>query len=178
MDRKTFIPFDQTVDNSIDFMLGIFEDARITTLQRIEKLSVEALHWQVAEGWNTISALLEHIVSAEKYFRIAFIGEREPTKEEKEDIIPGLEMGKYIPQLISDQPVAYYMDKLASSRAALLEAMKGVTKESFHRKRKGYHPETGFNLAWALYHLAEDEVHHRGQISIIHKLYLKQKTEI
>lgn len=51
-----------------------------------------------------------------------------------------------------------------------------LSEEEFHAKREDHNPETGYNLAWKLYHLAEEEVHHRGQISLIRKLYrhLKQ----
>src|SRR4051812_33716800 len=97
-ERKTFIPFGDSADSSIDYLLGILEDARATTLQRVETIGVEELHWQYAEGWNTIGALLQHMISGENFMRIYFIGQRELTETEAEQWMPGVEMGKYIPQ--------------------------------------------------------------------------------
>jgi uncharacterized damage-inducible protein DinB len=53
--------------------------------------------------------------------------------------------------------------------------MRQLSREDLIRKREGYDPVTGHNLAWTLYHKAEDEVHHRGQISILRKIYITQK---
>ena len=79
IERNTFIEFGITEEPSIDYLLGIMEDARTTTLQRVSNLEKEEIHWQFAEGWNTIGALLSHIISCENYFRIYFIEGRELT---------------------------------------------------------------------------------------------------
>jgi len=171
MTRKTFIPFGETMDHTIDYLLGIIEDARITTLLYVNNISTEELHWQYAEGWNTISALLSHFISGRLYFKVHFIEGGEWTDAEKEQLMPGLEMGKYIPQLITNEPIEVYLEKLEESNKLVVEAIKKLSTEEFHKKREGYNKETGCNWAWVLYHLAEDEVHHRGQISMIRKLY-------
>jgi uncharacterized damage-inducible protein DinB len=171
IERKTYIPFGESSDHSIDYLLGIIEDARMTTIQRIENISIDELHWQYENNWNSIGVLLSHIIAAEHFFRIQFIEERELTKQEKEEYLPGLEMGKYIPQLMSNQSINEYITQLENSRLKLIEQIQKLDVTKFHKKREGYNPKTGHNLAWTLYHLAEDEVHHRGQISILRKLY-------
>lgn len=171
MERKTFISFGETADSSIDYLLGIIEDARITTVRRVTGISKEALHWQYAEGWNTIGVLLSHIICVRHYFQIVFIEGRELTKEEEADYLPGVEMGKYIPALITDDELEVYLEKLNDSNTKLVKAISELSQEAFFEKREGYNPNTGCNLAWVLYHLAEDEVNHRGQISLILKLY-------
>jgi len=171
IERNTFIPFGQHADASIDYLAGILEDARTTTLQRVEGVSVEELHWQYAEGWNTIGALLSHITAVEEYFRIEFIERRRLTAAEETQWMPGLEMGPHIPQLITGEPVEKYVERLAQSRTRMLQAIGSLTESAFKEKRDGYNPNTGCNLAWMLYHMAEDEVHHRGQISILRKLF-------
>lgn len=171
MKRKFRIDFNKENDHSIDYLSGILEDARFTTLQRLESLPLEELHWQYKEGWNTIGVLLSHIIAIENYFRIIYIERRELTKEETEKWLPGLEMGKYIPQLINDKPVQTYIAELAESRQLFLEALDNLSFEDFSKRIDDYDEETGCNLAWVLYHFAEDELHHRGQISILRKLY-------
>lgn len=171
IERKTFIPFGKRADSSIDYLVGIIEDARVTTLQRVEGISVEELHWQYADGWNSVGALLSHIIAVEEYFRIEFVEGRNLTAEEEGLWTPGLEMGKYLPQLKTDESVEIYVKRLEQSRARMLRSIRLISEAGFKEKREGYNPNTGCNLAWVLYHMAEDEVHHRGQISILRKLY-------
>lgn len=171
--RNTYIQFGKTVDHSIDYLLGILEDARFTTLKVVNGISQHEIDWQIEEGWNSIGALLSHIIACEHVFRIEFIGQREMTEAEEKLYVPRLEMGKYIPQLIENRPIESYVEALKESRKQMIDAIFKIDKASFFEKRKGYNPETGYNLAWVLYHLVEDEVHHRGQMSIIRKLYKK-----
>ncbi len=172
MNRKTLIPFKaDSQRHAIEYLKGILEDAAATTLQRVVGIPTEELHWQHAEGWNTVGALLSHIIATRRGFIIHFIEDREPTAEEWKPLEPGATMGKFLPQLITDQPIEFYLEALESSKQEFLQAIDGLSNEDFFRKREGYNPETGHNLAWTLYHVAEDEVHHRGQISLIRKLY-------
>ena len=173
-ERRTFISFGTHADPSIDYLVGILEDARVTTLQRVEGISNEELHWQFTEGWNTVGALLSHIIACEEYFRIFFVERRDLSPAEEEQWMPGLEMGKFVPRLITDEPIEAYVRKLEQSRARMLDAICSLDVADFREKRDGYNPNTGFNLGWVLYHLSEDEVHHRGQISILRKLYKTQ----
>ncbi len=80
-------------------------------------------------------------------------------------------MGVYIPGLMKKQPIDIYIAELQESRQLLLKALEPLTFEEFTKRIDEYDPVTGCNLAWVLYHMAEDEVHHRGQISILRKLY-------
>ncbi len=172
MERKTIVKFGATADTSIDYILAMFNDARATTLQRVEGLTKDELHWQYAQDWNSISVLLEHIVACSHYFRIWLFEQRNFTLEEEKYIFPSLEMGKFIPELIAkNKDLNYYIAELSASKILMDKAIAKLTKEDFHKKIHGYNELTGTNLAWVLYHAVEDEVHHRGQISMIRKLY-------
>lgn len=177
LERKTFIEFGENdKKHTIDYLKGIIEDASVVTLKRVENISVEELHWQYAENWNTVGALLAHIIACRDFFRIYFIEGRDLTDEENTVLVPGLKMGKYIPELITGQPIEYYYKQLDAAKGRLLEAIDSLSIKDFYKKREGYNPNTGHNLAWTLYHLAEDEVHHRGQMSLIRKLYKHQTS--
>lgn len=169
--RKYIVPLDDSRDNSINYLLAILYDARATTLRSVMGISTDELHWQYAEGWNTIGCLLSHIISISRYFQIWAIDKREMTAEEKTAIMPGLYMGDYIPQLITSEPIENYIAQLDDSMATMVEKIKALGTEELYRGMEGYDAKTGCNLAWVLYHVAEDEVHHRGQMSIIRKLY-------
>ena len=131
MERKTFIPFGENKDFSFDFLIGMIEDARFTTLERVPEIENEELHWQYAEGWNSISVLLSHIYSVEMFFRIEFIEQRKFTKEEELDIMPGLEMGEYIPQLISKKSLQFYTKRLEKSRELMRNAITNLSSKDF-----------------------------------------------
>jgi uncharacterized damage-inducible protein DinB len=177
IERPTFIPCGDSPGSYYNYVIGILNDARITTLQRVEGISTEELHWQYAEGWNTIGALLQHMISTENFFRIVYVEQRELTVAEAEEWIPGLEMGEYLPALITGQSIDEYIYQLDLSRRKMLKQIKSLSKEEFYRRRKRYDPKKGYNLAWLLFHQAEDEVHHRGQISILRKLYQDQSSK-
>lgn len=169
--RKTFITFTPGKVESIEYLMAIINDARVTTLQRVQGLSVEELDWQYAPGWNTIGALLSHIISVQNYFRINFIEGRECHKEEEQKWLAGLELGAYVPSLITGKTIKEYEEELSASLELILDRLSNLSSEDFTKRLEDYDPETGHNLAWSIYHMAEDEIHHRGQISILRKLY-------
>jgi len=170
--KRTFhIEFGQLADHSLDYIRGILQDTRTTTILSLKNLSVNELDWQYQEGWNSIGALLSHIVAIETYFRIEFVEGRKLTDEENEILLPALDMGIHLPKLIRQQSLEKYIKELTESRGMLLSALDKLTHEDFTRRIDDYDEETGCNLAWVLYHMAEDEIYHRGQISMIWKLY-------
>jgi uncharacterized damage-inducible protein DinB len=175
MERNSFISFSKEGPDAIEYLRGILRDARATTLERLVDVSQEELDWQYAEGWNSIGVLLNHFVSNDHYFRILFVTGRRLTDPELDRWQPGQIMGEHIPSLMG-ATLDELLAKMEESRAAFMDSIEEVDAEYFVAHRAGYNPDTGFNLAWALYHLAEDEIHHRGQISMIRKLYAVSKS--
>jgi len=169
--RSFHIEFGRLADHSLDYLQGILKDTRTTTILTISKLTEPEIDWQYKEGWNTIGALLSHIAGIEHYFRIEFIEGRKFTKEENDRWMPGIEMGTYLPQLIMQKPADYYIDQLTQSRQMMLEAIGSLSHADLTKRIEDYDAETGCNLAWVLYHMAEDEIYHCGQISMVRKLY-------
>lgn len=159
-----------------DYLIAIMYDARSTTYRYIRDITQEELDWQPYEGWNTVGALLAHIVAGDHFFRLYFIEKREMTEEEEKSITPGLDLGKYVADLKGKTP-EYYLEELGKSYKQMTDAVKQLSvEELLERRFDVYDKVNGSDLAWTLYHNAEDEVHHRGQISILRKLY-KQTRE-
>ena len=114
-------------------------------------------------------------IGVKQYFKRYFIDEKEFTKEEEERWLPGLDLGKYVSQL-KGKSAEQYVRELTESRIELEESIRTLSAEKLLERRMGaYDKVTGCDLAWVLYHSAEDEVHHRGQISITRKLYKKMR---
>ncbi len=163
-------------DALADYLIAIMYDARATTLRYIQGITQHELDWQPYENWNTIGALLSHIIAGDYFFKLYFIEKREMTTEEEAALTPGLDLGKYVSRL-KGKPASFYIEELNKSHTAIETAVKKLSAEELLERRFDiYDKVNGSDLAWTLYHNAEDEVHHRGQISILRKLY-KQTGE-
>jgi uncharacterized damage-inducible protein DinB len=158
-----------------DMLIAVKHDARATTLRYIKGVTPEELDWQPYPGWNSIGALLSHIIACDK-FRMPYLRGEEITEAFYNSLKPGLELGKYVEQLRGN-PLAYYEEQLMQAFTAVQEAIKKVPAEKWlERRYDEYDKENGSDLAWVIYHNAEDEVHHRGQISILRKLYKAMRS--
>jgi uncharacterized damage-inducible protein DinB len=174
--RKFHIETGVANNQLCDYLIGILYDARSTTYRYIQGVTQEELDWQPHEGWNTIGALLAHIIAGDYFFALYFIEKREMTPEEEKALLPGLDLGEHVKSLKGKTP-EYYLKELEASHLHFVEAIKKLsTEELLERRFDVYDKVNGSDLAWTLYHNAEDEVHHRGQISILRKLY-KQMRE-
>ena len=158
-----------------DYLLAIKHDARALTLRYIKDITEAELDWVPFEGWNSVAALLSHIIAVDKYFRIIFIEGREFTELEKAEIMPGVELGKYAAGF-KGQSAAYYREQLQISYEETRKAIMNMEPGEFLKRRyEDYDKVKGSDMAWILFHGAEDEIHHRGQISIVRKLYKEMK---
>ena len=175
MERKYFIEPGIGKSELADYLLAIKHDARALTIRYLKDMREDELDWQPFEGWNSIAALLSHIIAVDRYFRIAFIEGREFTDLEKEEILPAVELGKYN-TAFKGQSVAYYIEQLELTYEDTRKAIAAMDAGVFLKRRyDDYDKVKGSDMAWILFHSAEDEVHHRGQISIVRKLYKEMK---
>lgn len=171
MKRKFCIESGIAQSQLADYLIAIMHDARATTFRYIKNITQEELDWQPYEGWNSVGALLSHIIAGDYFFNLYFIEGREMTPEEEKELSPGLDLGKYVDEL-KGKSVEYYQQELMKSHEELKAAVKKFSVEQLLERRFDvYDKVNGSDLAWTLYHNAEDEVHHRGQISILRKLY-------
>jgi len=175
--RNFFITLNGNRDQAIQYLAGMAQDTRQVTLSVLKHLTKEEIDWQFTPGWNTIGALLDHISAVEHFFRIEFIEGRKLTGEENKMWEAALDMGAYLPKLIGIKSPEDYRQSLTKSGSLFLKALENVTTEQFTERRKEYDDINGSNLAWSLYHKVEDEIYHRGQISMIRKLYRGIKQE-
>jgi hypothetical protein len=169
--RKYYIDFGDNSDHAQQYLLGIIKDTRQTTLKLVDKLTAGEIDFQYMPGWNTIGVLLDHITAVGDYFRITFIENRELSAEENREMEPALDMGIHLPKLIGIKTIDDYKSALLTSHNMMAEALSRLTYSDLVVRRPEYDENEGCNLAWVLYHMAEDEIYHRGQISMLRKLY-------
>lgn len=160
-----------------DYLIATLHDARATTCMYIKSVTQDEMDWQPHPGWNTIGALLAHIIAGDYFMKLYFIDKREMTTEEEKALLPGLDMGEYVEQLKGKTP-EYYKEELMRSFDHMKTAIQQLSKEQLLERRYDmYDKVNGSDLAWTLYHNVEDEVHHRGQISILRKLYKQMREQ-
>ena len=177
IERKYYVEAGHRQSEIADYLLAIKHDARALTIRYLRDITQEELDWQPFEGWNSVAALLAHIIACDRYFRIAFIEERDFTKEEENEIMPGVKLGEYVTGF-NGKPLDYYLEQLNAAHQESKAAISSMKPEQFLRRRfTDYDKVNGSDLAWILFHSAEDEVHHRGQISIVRKLYKEMKAK-
>ena len=175
IERKYFVESRIGKSELADYLLAIKHDARALTIRYLKDINEDELDWQPFEGWNSVAALLSHIIAVDRYFRIAFIEGREFTELEKAEIMPAVELGKYAASF-KGQSVAYYLGQLTQSYEETRKAIMAMEPGMFLKRRfDDYDKVKGSDMAWILFHGAEDEIHHRGQISIVRKLYKEMK---
>jgi uncharacterized damage-inducible protein DinB len=174
MNRPNYIQNDVSNSAAIDVLIGAAIDARATTLARIQDISEEVLHWQFSKEWNSISCLLEHILCLKDLIKICCIDRRPMTPLEEEVIIPAATMGEYIPELIGKRNLEEYKELLTKNLEEMIEYLKEIEVSNLWTIYETNNNKN--NTLWWLYHIIEDEVNHRGQISLLVKLYNFQKN--
>lgn len=142
-------------------LVGILLYARQTTLAAVAGLSVAELdHLQDASS-NSIGALLAHIASVERGYQYITFQERPPSAQENAALEPALTLGAEGRRLLRGKPLEHYVHELSESRRLTLEGLAARDDEWLERPLIAA-PAMNAHFAW--FHVAEDEINHRGQM--------------
>jgi uncharacterized damage-inducible protein DinB len=142
-------------------LVGMLNYSRVTTLQAVEGLTMAGLDHLHDDQSNSIGALLAHMAAVESAYQILTFEDRVMTDEENARFKPALKLGTEGRQALRGQPLEHYVDQLAAIRARTLQALT-TRDEAWLDRRLSAAPK--INAHWAWFHVAEDEVNHRGQI--------------
>jgi uncharacterized damage-inducible protein DinB len=141
------------------------EDSRRRTLQLLEGIKQVTLDWQAPEGGNSIGTLLYHIAAIELsylYEDIRGLG----WQPELAALLP-YELRDEQGQLtvVCGETLDTHMQRLAASRALLLDTLRGMSAVDWQRPREV--EEYSISPAWAIHHLMQHEAEHRGEIGLL-----------
>ena len=146
---------------SIGRLVGMLTYARSTTLAAVEGLtSPELDHLHDAKS-NSIGALLAHIAAVERSYQVLTFEERLLSPQENELWSNALKLGENGRRQLRGYPLEHYLDELTAARRATLEAL--ATRDDVWLERS-VTSAPRINAHWAWFHVAEDEINHRGQI--------------
>jgi len=135
--------------------------SRVTLLAAVEGLSLEELdHLHDAKS-NTIGALLAHAIAVERWYQVLTFEERKPSASEEAAWAAALDLGDEGRRRLRERELSSYLEELAGNREATLAAL-ATRDEAWLERPLPAAPE--MNAHWAWFHVAEDEISHRGQI--------------
>lgn len=146
---------------TIGRLVGMLTYARSTTLAAVDGLTIADLdHLHDAES-NSIGALLAHITAVERSYQILTFEERLLSTEENELMSTALKLGADGRRSLRGYSLEHYLEELTVVRRVTLETLAARDDAWLERSVS---PAPRINAHWAWFHVAEDEVNHRGQI--------------
>jgi uncharacterized damage-inducible protein DinB len=135
--------------------------ARQTTLAAVNGLAREQLDHLHDARSNSIGALLAHVATVERVYQVITFEEREPSASETAAWSAALTLGDEGRREIRGRELQFYTDELMRAREATLAAL-AQRDDTWLEAPLRIAPE--LNAHWAWFHVAEDEISHRGQI--------------
>lgn len=146
---------------TIGRLVCILTYARQTTLAAVSGLSVAELdHLHDGES-NSIGALLAHIATVERAYQRLTFEERLPSAEEDAAWEPALKLGNLGRETLRGHALGHYVAELEATRRDTLAEL-GKRDDAWLEQTLRVAPP--LNGHWAWFHVAEDEISHRGQI--------------
>lgn len=146
---------------TIGRLVGMLSYARQTTLKAVEGLTREQLDHLHDARSNSIGALLAHVATVERGYQLVTFEERELTPAENEAWSASLKLGADGRREIRGHDLQFYVDELLRAREATLAAL-AARDDAWLEAPLRIAP--ALNAHWAWFHVAEDEINHRGQI--------------
>ena len=143
--------------------LSAMEDSRRDTLEGVAGLTDEAMDWRPEGEPNTVGTLLYHTALVEADWLVVDMFGREGPAWPAE-LLPFTDRdleGRLTP--VDGTPLGEHLERMAAVRAMLLEAMRSMTSEEFHRVRA--RERFDISAAWIIHHLLQHEAEHRSQIA-------------
>jgi uncharacterized damage-inducible protein DinB len=135
--------------------------ARQTTLDAVAGLTREQLDHLQDERSNSIGALLAHVAAVERGYQVVTFEDRVPTASENDAWSAALKLGDKGRREIGGHELEFYVDELRRTREATFAAL-AARDDAWLEAPLRIAP--ALNAHWAWFHVAEDEINHRGQI--------------
>jgi uncharacterized damage-inducible protein DinB len=146
---------------TIGRLVGMLTYARSTTVAAVEGLTQADLdHLHDAKS-NSIGALLAHIIVVERSYQVMTFEDRPLSEDENARWRIPLKLGDEGRRALRGQPLEYYLEELSAVRRLTLESLAARDDEWLEAP---VGPAPAINRHWAWFHVAEDEINHRGQI--------------
>jgi uncharacterized damage-inducible protein DinB len=142
-------------------LVAMLAHARRTLLDAVAGLSREELDHLHDAGSNTIGALLAHSAAVERVYQVLTFEDRRPSAAEEAAWSAAVELGERGRRELRGRELDWYVGELTSTRQATLAEL-ARRDDAWLEAPLAAVPEMNAHFAW--FHVAEDEINHRGQI--------------
>ena len=147
-------------------LVCMLDYARATTHATVEGLSMRQLDHLPSGFSNTIGMLLEHIACTEQFYQAQTMGITfTPDELRRREI--GSELGE-AGRVIAGHTLDHYLDHLAAVREQTLAELKRRDDEWLAAVGAEWNG-MAVNHHFMWFHVAEDEINHRGQMRLLRK---------
>jgi hypothetical protein len=169
-ERKRFVLEPIADDPEVGRWLAALEDARSDTIRELAGVTPQMLDWRPDAPLNSIGTLLYHIGLIETSWLLDDIFEGEAGPEWLQSLLPFPDRdggGRLIQ--VDGEPIGTHLRRLSAIRAYLLERLRLMSNDDFHRTR---HLDS-YDAApdWVLHHLLQHEAEHRSHIAWLRDTY-------
>lgn len=170
-ERKVFVLEPLGDDPEVGRWLAALEDGRRDTIRELSGVTPEMLDWRPERLLNSIGTLLYHIALIETSWLLDDIFEGDPGAEWLQTLLPFTDRdasGRLIQ--VEGLPVSAHLGRLGRVRQYLLEHLRPMSNDDFHRVR---HLEA-YDAApdWVIHHLLQHEAEHRSHIAWLRDSYV------
>ena len=157
-------------DPEVGRWLAALEDGRRETLRELETVRPEMLDWRPDAPLNSIGTLLYHVALVEASWLLEDIYEGDPGPDWLTPLLPFEDRdgtGRLIQ--VDGQTLTEHLARLAAIRAYLLDRLRSMTADDFHRPRR----LADYDAApdWVIHHLLQHEAEHRSHIAWLRDTY-------
>lgn len=146
---------------NIGRLVSMLTYSRQTLFAAVEGLSRDELEHLHDPSSNSIGALMAHVAAVESWYQVLTFDERKPSASEEAAWAAALGLGDAGRQQIRGRELREYLDELTHTRQLTLAAL-AKRDDAWLEGPLVALPE--MNAHWAWFHVAEDEINHRGQI--------------
>ena len=135
-------------------------------LHAVDGLTLEELDHLHDPESKSIGALLAHAVAVEWQYQVLTFDERKPTQEDEAPWLAALDLGDSGRRQLRGRDLNGYLDDLSAARQRTLDEL-ARRDDGWLERPLAAMPE--MNAHWGWFHVAEDEINHRGQIEWLRK---------
>jgi hypothetical protein len=146
---------------TIGRLVAMLTHSRATLVAAVDGLSRADLDHLHDGRANSIGALLAHAAAVEWWHQVLTFEERKPSASDELSRAAALDLGERGRRELQGRELASYLADLARVRETTLAAL-AARDDSWLEAPLAAEPE--MNAHWAWFHVAEDELSHRGQI--------------
>jgi uncharacterized damage-inducible protein DinB len=149
-------------------LVCMMSQARGATLASVKDLTVAELDYRLDDRANSIGALLAHIAATERWYQ-SYTFEKKPLEgRELLSLEAALDLGEKGRRQIRGNDLRHYLEDLRSVREKTIREFR-TRDDAWLMEERPFTRDAHANNFYLWYHVFEDEINHRGQISLIRK---------